>query len=123
MREREHYDVADTFSEMMWFLMEDEYQKGEVDLDSKMRRLKDLSAYSLAHDITYQREGVELLALAKFFGLTSESRFQKNRERLSLLAQETMEYQGKSENIEREIKERKRRTQSRPKLDGLQLRL
>ena len=76
---------------MMWLLMEGEYQKGEVDLDGKMMRPKDLSAYSLAHDITYQREGVELLALAKLFGLTSESRFQKNRERLSLLAQETME--------------------------------
>lgn len=86
--------------------MEGEYQKGDVDLDSKMRRLKDLSAYSLSHDIIHQREGLELLALAKFFGLTSESRFQKNRRRLSLLAKETIEYQGQAENIEREIKER-----------------
>ena len=110
MRERDHYDVADSFSEMMWFLMEGEYQKGEVDLNSKMRRLKDLSAYSLARDITYQREGVELLALAKFFGLTSESRVQKNRKRLNLLAGETIEYQGQAENIEQEIKARGRIT-------------
>ena len=120
MREHEHYHLADTFSDMMCFLMEGEYQMGEVDLDSKMRRLKDLSAYSLAHDITYQREGVELLALAKFFGLTSESRFQKNRKRLNLLAKETIDYQGKAENSEQEIKERKRRTQSRSKPDRLQ---
>ncbi len=78
-----------------------------------MRRLRDLSAYSLAHNITYRKEGVELLALAKFFGLTSESRFQKNRERLDLLAKEATEYQGKAENIEGEIDERGRRTRPR----------
>jgi len=123
MREQEHYYLADTFSEMMWLLMEVEYQKGEVDLDNKMRRLKDLSAYSLTHDITYRREGVELLALAKLLGLTSESRFQKNRKRLNLLAKETIEYQGQAENIEQEIKERRKRTSSKPGLDDLQTRL
>ena len=110
MREREHWHLAETFSGMMHNLMELECQEGELDLDSKMRRLKDLSAYSLAHDTTYQREGVELLALAKLFGLTSESRFQKNRRRLSLLAGETIEYQGQAENIEQEIKERRKTT-------------
>jgi len=69
MREREHWYLANTFSEMMYALMELEHQKGGLDLHSKMRRLKDLSAYSLAHDITYQREGVQLLALARLFGL------------------------------------------------------
>lgn len=123
MREHEHYHLADTFSDMMWLLMEGEYKKGEVNLDGKMRRLKDLSAYSLAHNITYQREGVELLALAKFFGLTSESRFQNNRKRLNLLAKETIEYQGQPENIEQEIKERKRQSESRLKPDDLQCRL
>lgn len=122
MREHERYHLADTFSEMMCFLMEDECRKGEVDLDSKMRRLKDLSAYSLAHDITHQRDGMELLALAKFFGLTSESRFQKNRRRLSLLASETIEYQGQAENIEREIKGRGK-TAPRSKRGNLQPRL
>ena len=76
-----------------------------------MTRLKDLLAYSLAHDITHQREGVELSDLAKLFGLTSKSRFPNNRKRLSLLAKETMEYQGQPENIEQEIKGRSRRTQ------------
>ncbi len=87
-----------------------------------MRRLKDLSAYSLADDITHQRDGVELLALAKFFGLTSESRFHENRKRLSLLGKETIEYQGQAENIEQEIKERGRRTRE-PERDSLQPRL
>ena len=122
MREHEHYHLADTFSEMLCFLMEDECRKEEVDLDSKMRRLKDLSAYSLAHDITHQRDGVELLTLAKFFGLASESRFQKNRKRLSLLASETIEYQGQTENIKREIKERGK-TAPRSKRGNLQPRL
>jgi hypothetical protein len=117
MREHEHYHLADTFSEMTWLLMEGEYQKGEVDLDSKMRRLKDLSAYSLARDITCQREGVELLALARFFGLTSESRFQRNRKRLNLLAGETIEYQDQAGNIEQEIKELAKRTPPRSALD------
>ena len=124
MREREHWHLADTFSEMMYNLMELEHQEDELDLDSSMRRLKDLSAYSLAHDITYQREGVELLALAKLFGLTSESRFQKNRERLQSLARETIEYQGQADNIEREIKERRgRRTPAKPRTDDRQPRL
>jgi len=86
-------------------LMEVEYQKGEVDLDNKMRRLKDLSAYSLTHDITYRREGVELLALAKLLGLTSESRFQKNRKRLKFLAKETIEHHGQVENVQCENEE------------------
>ena len=38
---------------------------------------------SLAQNITCQREGVELLALAKFFDLTSKSRFRENPERLN----------------------------------------
>ena len=79
-----------------------------------------MSAYSLAHDITYRKEGVMLLDLAKLFGLTSESRFQKNRERLNLLAKEAIEYQGQAETIEREIKERGRLRQPKPAPDDLQ---
>ena len=123
MREQEHWELADTFSEMMYTLLEADYQEERCDLDRMMRRLKDLSAYSLAHaEIMDQREGVELLALAKFFGLTSESRFQKNRKRLNLLSEETFAYQGQANTIEREVGERKRRT---PKsgVDDLQPRL
>jgi len=123
MKEREHWHLAEAFSGMMFNLMELDHQKGELDLDSKMRRLKDLSAYSLAHDITYQREGVELLALAKLFGLTSESCFQKNRKRLNLLAKETIEYQGQAENIGREIKARGRRAPPKSRIDDRQPRL
>jgi len=65
---------------------------------------------------------VELLALAKFFGLISESRFQKNRMRLSPLASETIEYHGQAENIEREIKERGK-TAPRSERGNLQPRL
>jgi hypothetical protein len=88
-----------------------------------MRRLKDLSAYSLTRDITYQREGVELLALAKFFGLTSKSRFEKNRERLSLLSEETFAYHGQGEKIEQEIKERGKTTPPKARSQDLQRRL
>lgn len=58
----------------------------------------------------------------RFSDLTSESRFQKNRKRLNLLARETIEYQGQAENIKREIKERGRIT-PKPGLDDLQPRL
>ncbi len=44
MREREQWGLADAFSEMRYLLMEGEYQKDEIDLDSRMRRLKDLLA-------------------------------------------------------------------------------
>jgi len=77
----------------------------------------------LSRDIAYRKEGVELLALAKFFGLTSESRFQKNRERLDPLARGTIEYQGQAENIEQEIKERGKRTPPESGPDDLQPRL
>jgi hypothetical protein len=57
MKERDHWELADTFSEMMCVLLEADYREGRLDLDSGMRKLKDLSAYSLTHDITSQREG------------------------------------------------------------------
>jgi hypothetical protein len=123
MKEQAHWELADTFSEMMYSLIEADYQEGRLDPDRAMRRLKDLSAYSLTHDITYQREGVELLALAKFFGLTSEGRFHKNQERLSLLSEGTIAYRGQEENIEREIKERGKRKPPKVKPQDLQPRL
>jgi hypothetical protein len=56
-----------------------------------MRRLKDLSAYSLTHgEIMDRREGVELLALARFFGMSSDPRFQRNQERLGHLSEATL---------------------------------
>jgi hypothetical protein len=70
-----------------------------------------------------QREGVELSARAKFFGLTSESRFHRNRERLNLLSEETFAYQGQGEKIEREVKERGKRTPPKAKPQDLQPRL
>ncbi len=80
MRERERYDLAIIGAEAMYHLWELECQHGELDLDGMMRRLKDLSAYSLTHaEIMDQREGVEILALAIFFGATSNLRFHKNR--------------------------------------------
>jgi len=111
MQEREHFHLAIISAETMCHLWELENQQGGLDLDEMMRRLKDLSAYSLTHaEIMVQREGVELLALALFFGITSESRFQKNRERLSLLSEETFAYQGQAEKIEQQVKEREKGT-------------
>lgn len=90
-------------------LLEADYREGRFDLGSKMRRLKDLSAYSLAHaEILVQREGVELLALAKFFGATSENCLQKNQKRLSLLSEEALAYQGRGDKIERGVRIRKK---------------
>jgi hypothetical protein len=110
VKERAHnrYQLATVAAEAMCFLLEAEYQEGVRDLDAMMRRLKDLSAYSLTHaEIMDQREGVELLALGKFFGMTSDSRFRHNQERLGLLSEETYTYQGKVETIEQEVAARK----------------
>ena len=54
-----------------------------------------------------QREGVELLALGKFFGMTSDSRFHHNQERLNLLTEETVAYQGQAETVEQQVAARK----------------
>ena len=108
MQERDHYELATTTSEVMYALLEAEYQQGERDLDAMMRRLKDLSAYSLLYaEILEQREGVELLALAKLFGATSDPRFHHNQTRVALLSEATVAYQGQAEVIEQEVAARK----------------
>ena len=89
--------------------------RGELDLDAMVRRLKDLSAYSLTHaEIMDQREGVELLALGKFFGMTSDSRFHQNQERLKMLTEEAFIYEGQAEIIEQEVAARRARGSSFP---------
>jgi len=123
MREWDHYGLAIIGAETIYNLWELEYQQGELDLDRMVRRLKDLSAYSLTHaEIMDQREGVELLALAMFFGATSDPRFHQNQERLTLLSEETLTYQGRGETIEREIAERERQ-KGKPQGKDLQPRL
>jgi hypothetical protein len=108
MQERDHYHLATIGAETMYNLWELENRQGELDLDGMMRRLKDLSAYSLTHaEIMDQREGVELLALAMFFGMTSDPTFHINRERIGLLSEETLAYQGRAEVIEQEVAQRK----------------
>ncbi|MBK8903079.1 MAG: hypothetical protein IPM53_17955 [Anaerolineaceae bacterium] len=94
----------------MYNLWELEIQQGnEIDLDAKMRRLKDLSAYSLIHaEILGQREGVELLALGMFFGASSNPAFLKNQVRLQQLSQEAVDYKGQAEHIEQEMALRKK---------------
>jgi hypothetical protein len=109
MREREQYSLAMTAAETMYYLWEMADQQEEVNLDRMMRRLKDLSAYSLTHaEIMGQREIVELLALAMFFGASSDSKLWPNQYRLSLLSGETVDYQGRAESIEQEVAQRKK---------------
>ena len=110
MQEQERYHLAITSAETMYNLWELEYQQRELDLDGMMRRLKDLSVYSLTHaEIMDQREGVELLALAMFFGATSDPLFHHNQERLSSLSEQTIAYQGRAEIIVQEVAQRKAR--------------
>lgn len=107
MREREQHDLAMTAAEAMYNLWELEAQEEQVNLDGMMRRLKDLSAYSLSHaEILNQREGVEMLALAMFFGATSNPSFHRNQARLERLSEETIAYQGQAGVIEGEIAQR-----------------
>ena len=108
MGERIRYELAISTAEVMYALLETEYQREKCDLDATMRRLKDLSAYSLTHaEIMEQREGPELLAVAMFFGATSNPRYHKNQERIRLLSEETFAYQGQAETIEKEVAMRK----------------
>ena len=108
MREQERFGLATMAAEAMYHLWELENQRQELDLDGMMCRLKNLSAYSLTHTgIMDQCEGVELLALAMFFGATSNPRFQKNQVRLTLLSEETITYHGRAKVIEQEVARRK----------------
>ena len=118
MHEREHYALAIIAAEAIYNLWELENQQGALNLGGMMRRLKDLSAYSLTHaEIMDLREGVELLALAMFFGATGDPRFRRNQERFSLLSEETFAYLGRAEVIEQEVARRKA-TASRQKMDS-----
>ena len=86
MGEKFRYELSISTAEVMYAILEAEYQQGDCNLDAKMRRLKDLSAYSLTHsEIVEKREGPELLAMAMFFGATSNPRYHKNQERIRLL--------------------------------------
>ena len=49
MQEQERYNLAITAAETMYHLWELAHQQEALDLDGMMRRLKDLSAYSLTH--------------------------------------------------------------------------
>jgi hypothetical protein len=108
MKEQEPYDLAKIAAETMSQLWELAYQQGELNPDRMMRRLKDLSAYSLTHaEIMEQREGVEMLALGMFFGLTSNPEIRsRNQDRLGLLSEDTLDYQGQAEAIEAEVARR-----------------
>ena len=108
MGERIRYKLAISTAEVMYVFLEAEDQQGNCDLDALMRRLKDLSAYSLTHaEVMDQREGPELLAVAMLFGATSNPRYHKNQERIRLLSEETFAYQGQAEIIEEDLAMRK----------------
>ena len=129
MGERLYYfDMATDFAEVMLVVFEDEFRQGQRDIDAMMRRLKDLSAYSLTHaEIMDQREGVELLALGMFFGMTSQPGLRhKNQERLNSLSEEAVAYRGQAEHIEQEVARRKKPNSSQNKdsrVNSPQLRL
>ena len=107
MGERIQYELAINTAEVMYALIDAEYQRGERDLDEMMRRLKNISAYSLTHaEIMDQREGPEMLALAMFFGFTSDSRFHHNQKRIGTLSEETLAYPGQSKIVEDEVARR-----------------
>jgi hypothetical protein len=114
MGEREYFELSMITAEIMYSMLEDEYRLGKGDLDMFMHRLKDLSAFSLIRaEILELREGVEMLSLAMFFGITSDSRYHQNQDRLGLLSSESLEYQGDSLIVESEIAQRKAASVSR----------
>ena len=111
MQEQFRNQMALMAAEAMYMLWELGHQEDERDLDAMMRRLKDLSAYSLTHaEILDLKEGVEMLAIAMFFGATSNAQLHKNQERLKELSSETIVYQGNGRKVEQEIKARTKTT-------------
>ena len=125
MSEREQYNLAMTAAETMYMLWELESKQREPDLDAMMRRLKDLSAYTLTHaEALDQQEGVEMLALGMFFGMSSDQRYWDNQKRLQGLSQDTLEYSGQAKVIEQEVKKRSEEQQDNDRAnDEPQLRL
>jgi hypothetical protein len=111
-------ELAFSFAEVIHLFLEAEYQEGRRDIDGMFMRLKDLSAFSLEHvEILDQREGVELLGLAMFFGMSSNPNLLENQRRLGLLSEETLNYKGSQENIEAEVDQRKDEETDRPDKD------
>lgn len=91
----------------LWEL--DRSQEG-LDQDEMMRRLKDLSAFSLTHaEIMFIAEGPEMLALGMFFGMTGGARTEGNKARIRQLSEETLAYEGCAENVVQSIAARKAR--------------
>lgn len=107
MQEQFRNQMALMAAEAMYMLWELGHQEDARDLDAMMRRLKDLSVYSLTHaEILDLKEGVEMLAIAMFFGATSNAQLHKNQERLRQLLPETVVYEGNAQSVEQQIKAR-----------------
>lgn len=101
-------------AETMCALWELDHSQKALNLDGMMLRLKDLSDFSLTHaEIMYLAEGPEMLALGMFFGMTGGARTEGNKARIRELSEETLAYQGRSENVERAIAARKSRASVR----------
>ena len=113
MQEQFRNQMALMAAEAMYMLWELGNQEDARDLDAMMRRLKDLSAYSLTHaEILDLKEGVEMLAIAMFFGATSNAQLHKNQERLRQLSPETVVYKGNAQKVEQQIQARSRKSSS-----------
>ena len=96
------YQEANMAAETMCLILE--LQIDTLDLDEKFRRLKDLSAYSLTHaDILDRREGVELMALGRFFGVGANH---ENQARLAELSKDALAYPGSAEVVILQIAKR-----------------
>ena len=102
--------LAIGLAEGIYMTLEADYDQGQLNMDEMFMRLKDLSAYSLEHaEIMGQREGVELLGLGMFFGffgMSSNLNLRDSQQRLRLLTEEALAYEGRKENIAADIRSR-----------------
>lgn len=114
--EQARYQHAMIAAETMCGLYELQILSGEIDLDAKLKRLKDLGEYALENaDILDRREGVEMLAIAMLFGMSSNSAYAKNYTRLSEVSAETLSYKGDGDTIKKQIKRREAKAKQREK--------
>ena len=76
-------------------------------MDWVFMRFKDLKAYSQEHaEIMDQREGMELLGLGTFLGMSNNPHLRDNQQHLRLLTEEALANEGRKENSAADIRSR-----------------
>ncbi len=98
--------------------LEEDYDQGRRNVNGMFIRFKALSAYSQERaEIMDQREGMELLGLGMFLGMSINPHLRDNRQRLRPLSEEALANEGRKKNSVADIAGRKDGKTARPDKD------